>query len=362
MLYLILQILFCVLLAALIGGLIGWFWRSVFARRGADTLHQELVRLRGDLGQAKESLGVAQSDLKNAGAELEASQTALGERDKQLASKNGVITELEAQLDEQKQAASKQNAENASALETAQGELKGLLSRHEELKSKAQTDAQALRRELEEAQAEGKKRLQAQAGETEALSKKVAELEERLTAAETQARKGNEALEGVELEKRRLQKGLEEARATAARRKQELSAKLDAAERARGDEGDWREKLEQCQASSRTKDQRIAELESELAKTAAPSAPAMPSAQEAAAAAARGERPTEIDDLKKIYGIGPKLEKMLHGLGVFTFRQIANWTAADIEWVDRELEEFPGRIVRDDWVGGARKEHRKKYG
>ena len=93
------------------------------------------------------------------------------------------------------------------------------------------------------------------------------------------------------------------------------------------------------------------------AKSAADHAPA-PVAQAQAAAskpvfmtAARAGRP---DDLKVIKGVGPKLEEMLHGMGVFHFDQIAAWTAAEVAWVDDNLEGFKGRVSRDEWVTQAR--------
>jgi predicted flap endonuclease-1-like 5' DNA nuclease len=67
--------------------------------------------------------------------------------------------------------------------------------------------------------------------------------------------------------------------------------------------------------------------------------------------AARGARP---DDLKLIKGVGPKLEQMLHGMGVFHFDQIAAWTPAEVAWVDDNLEGFKGRVSRDEWVAQAR--------
>ncbi|HKN10923.1 MAG TPA: hypothetical protein VJ376_15795 [Pseudomonadota bacterium] len=70
----------------------------------------------------------------------------------------------------------------------------------------------------------------------------------------------------------------------------------------------------------------------------------------------------EPDDLKLIVGVGPVLERMLHGLGVTMFRQIARWTERDIAEFDAKLPEFPGRIVRDQWVTQARALHRSKYG
>jgi predicted flap endonuclease-1-like 5' DNA nuclease len=68
------------------------------------------------------------------------------------------------------------------------------------------------------------------------------------------------------------------------------------------------------------------------------------------------------DDLKLIVGIGPVLERMLHTLGVTTFRQIAYWSERDIAEFDARLPEFPGRIVRDQWVTQARELHQSKYG
>ncbi|RMA42958.1 NADH-quinone oxidoreductase subunit E [Rhodophyticola porphyridii] len=60
------------------------------------------------------------------------------------------------------------------------------------------------------------------------------------------------------------------------------------------------------------------------------------------------------DDLKKITGVGPKLETLLNDLGFWHFDQIAAWTPAEIAWVDARLT-FKGRIERDDWVTQARK-------
>ncbi|WP_099823805.1 NADH-quinone oxidoreductase subunit E [Oceaniglobus indicus] len=59
------------------------------------------------------------------------------------------------------------------------------------------------------------------------------------------------------------------------------------------------------------------------------------------------------DDLKLIKGVGPKLEELLHDLGVWHFDQIAQWSAAEIAWVDRNLDGFKGRVIRDDWVSQA---------
>ncbi|WP_338875832.1 hypothetical protein WBJ53_09395 [Spirosoma sp. SC4-14] len=68
----------------------------------------------------------------------------------------------------------------------------------------------------------------------------------------------------------------------------------------------------------------------------------------------------EADDLKKIVGVGPFLERKLHATGIYTFRQIANFTAEDIDQVNDIIEFFPGRIQRDNWVGQATELAKKK--
>ncbi|WP_020607766.1 hypothetical protein [Neomegalonema perideroedes] len=70
-----------------------------------------------------------------------------------------------------------------------------------------------------------------------------------------------------------------------------------------------------------------------------------------------GEAP---DDLKLIRGVGPKLEGLLHENGIYYFEQLAAFTPRDIAWIDGQLEEFPGRILRDRWVPQAREFARLK--
>ncbi|MEM9384475.1 MAG: hypothetical protein AAGA68_05395 [Pseudomonadota bacterium] len=61
------------------------------------------------------------------------------------------------------------------------------------------------------------------------------------------------------------------------------------------------------------------------------------------------------DELQRISGVGPVLEKLLHGQGVFYFWQIAAWSPRDVAFVDSLLEVFQGRIERDEWVAQAAK-------
>lgn len=59
------------------------------------------------------------------------------------------------------------------------------------------------------------------------------------------------------------------------------------------------------------------------------------------------------DDLKKIKGVGPKLEKMLNEMGFYHFDQIAGWSADEVAWVNANLAGFKGRVSRDNWIEQA---------
>ena len=87
-----------------------------------------------------------------------------------------------------------------------------------------------------------------------------------------------------------------------------------------------------------------------------------PEVSDAPAASGEGTKPATLsaardggpDDLKKIKGVGPKLENLLHSMGFYHFDQIAGWGADEVAWVDQNLEGFKGRVSRDDWVAQAR--------
>ena len=60
------------------------------------------------------------------------------------------------------------------------------------------------------------------------------------------------------------------------------------------------------------------------------------------------------DNLKKIKGVGPAIEKTLNELGIFRFEQIADMSEYDIDRVAQRLKGFHSRIYREDWIGQAR--------
>jgi len=100
-----------------------------------------------------------------------------------------------------------------------------------------------------------------------------------------------------------------------------------------------------------------AAVATKAAKPAKKAAAAAPSTAEAVEA----ERPANLltearggqaDDLKRISGVGPKLEGLLNQNGVFHFDQIAAWNDAEIAYMDDQLS-FKGRIARDNWIEQA---------
>ncbi|NJR13389.1 MAG: hypothetical protein HC779_02895 [Phyllobacteriaceae bacterium] len=79
-------------------------------------------------------------------------------------------------------------------------------------------------------------------------------------------------------------------------------------------------------------------------------------------------KPAEADDLKLISGVGPRIEGVLHSLGIYTFAQIAEWQAPEIAWVDDYLN-FRGRVARDNWIAqagaladGGLEEYQRRFG
>ncbi len=60
------------------------------------------------------------------------------------------------------------------------------------------------------------------------------------------------------------------------------------------------------------------------------------------------------DNLKRIKGIGPSIEKTLNEMGIWRFEQIADMSEYDIDRVARRLKGFRSRIYREDWIGQAR--------
>ncbi|MDA7921987.1 hypothetical protein N9B73_09545 [Verrucomicrobiales bacterium] len=73
------------------------------------------------------------------------------------------------------------------------------------------------------------------------------------------------------------------------------------------------------------------------------------------------EKPGEIDDLKKIKGVGKVLEGKLNEIGVYRFKQVGVWTKPFCEEFAKMLTSFKDRIYRDNWIAQAKGLHNEKY-
>ena len=70
-------------------------------------------------------------------------------------------------------------------------------------------------------------------------------------------------------------------------------------------------------------------------------------------AALSGPRDGVGDDLKRLRGVGPKFEVVLHDLGIWHFDQIAAWGSDEVAWIDSNLDGFHCRVTRDGGVAQA---------
>jgi NADH-quinone oxidoreductase subunit E len=64
-------------------------------------------------------------------------------------------------------------------------------------------------------------------------------------------------------------------------------------------------------------------------------------------------RENKKDTLTQIKGIGPKVEEQLNATGIYHFEQIANWSEANIQWLEGNTT-FAHRAKKDLWVNQAK--------
>lgn len=127
----------------------------------------------------------------------------------------------------------------------------------------------------------------------------------------------------------------------------------------------YREHANKTEQKSETLRMRLDEVEQNFLLMEKQQREALENARNSAASeAANDEDPEEQvrDDLQEIVGVGKVFEHTLHELGIFSFRQIANFDMSDIARVNAEMKEFKGRMEQDDWIGQAKELHFKKYG
>lgn len=287
--YLIVQILVFLILAGLLGFVVGWLLRG--------------VRVKGEI----ESLDTR---WRRSFSEVEA------ERDR-FASEFTVAKESRGKLQSALSEAEKLAEARAAGLEQAE-------------QARDQALAQL---------AEGEQQATSARTELEAKSGEVAQLQTKLDRLQKAQKRADD-----------LQKELDQARATI--KSMEDQAEAMASGRFAGAE---------ARVSSRALE--LAEeppVTSPSPDDSAGTSTAAASSEPAAPAETPGTPPPALDapegtadDLKKISGVGPGIEKTLNKLGIFHYRQIAAFNPDNVAWVDQHLR-FKGRIEREKWIEQAK--------
>jgi len=385
---LILQMIVCLIVAAAIGGAVGWLLRNCSAESHAHRLTdlETELRVKGQaLDTAIYELKVKTSTVMALESKVSSLESLGRSSQEELASRQDRIDRLHQDLKES-------HARSLSLQSEFQTQL-GRLADHE-------TTLAAYANEVREANAA---RVQAQQ-DLASKEQDIAELQQRLAEADSrleglhQLREKLEALEPAQGRVHWLEVQLSEKEAHYRNAVHRLEQDLAARDRRLAEQAAQQQLLEERDLRIRVLEQRLAQvhgLEAELAGQAKimgdqeeeisrlrkrlgevraalrvrddggpvlarPTGAANQlSLQIPAAKTAAGPRK---DDLKKIQGISPAIERALNKLGTFTYVQIARWKPSDIARIVKKLEALPGRVKPDHWVAGAKKQHREKYG
>lgn len=360
-------------LAVVVGFVLGWLIRPWLL---ADRLHAEYERRLDELRQRHDGLvhdlETKTADHAAARAELDAVRADHARIQAELATVSSRAAELETQV---ATVATEKDGEIAR-LSAEAGKVAGLevaLAERDTQLGHREAELEGIRNELAARQA--------RIGE---LESRVGDLENEVTAVRRDGDEVRAAHDGcaATLAERDAQLGHREAELAGLRealtgrdgRIAELEARLGALE------VELIETRQDVEAAQQTQLQAAAEhapwespAETDVAEAAPPAYEAvavasLPDRDTAAlrvaeiAARTRGDEASVDDDLKRIRGIGPVIERLLKEMGITSFRQIARFEKDDIPYVAAALDAFPDRIERDGWMSSAARLHEEMYG
>lgn len=311
-----LKIVFFLVLAGLVGWIIGFLLGRIL---GSANAAQLLNDCEGRMRVREQELGGLRSDLTTAQAKLSSLETELATLAITLKTRDGWVSEME-----------EKNKD-------LQADLDARISELDELKAESDQARAELTAQLETSAATSK-------SELEALRVRVATAEDALQSA------------------RQEEDELNTLRVNFAAQEQDLAKALFRLKNLEALTSDDKEREARLAALERDKEAEIARLKIRLTELELMMREVKEPVVKVSQAFSLPPSTKEGDDLKKIFGIGPVLEKLLNSHGIYWFRQIAEWTPEDMQRYDTLLEDFRGRIERDDWINGAQQEHQKKYG
>jgi len=390
------QTILYLLVAAVLGGLVGGLIRSKQGSRSLDQLGDKWQSRFDGVVRQKEKLSAENTSLKSS---LEANQ-AVVEKHKHAAAASR--TELESLREKSNAVAKKLFALSAerdelnSKLSGDQGSLNAAKQRVAELQTefakagtfyKSQLESafhqrKALERKIDDAKSEHESlnnQIMSARSEHESVSNLLASAQSRLENMEALEKKvisldaDNAQLKHeaalAARETQLLKRDVAEMNALKAQNT-ELAQCLQSVESSRKqyeiDARRYRSQYDQSEQESDTLRLKLGDIEKNFAEMQRDHDNARVAVKKHAAAASpaigkpvpQGER----DNLQEIIGVGKIFEATLHNLGIYQYRQIAAFGAADLARVNAELKEFKGRIEHDDWIGQAKELHFKKYG
>ncbi len=406
----ILQMIGCLLVAATIGLMMGWLLRSFATSEKRQQLSEIATRLRGreheldtlnhelkvrtsavqmlegkmitseaalkdltaDLGTKVEQLSALQTEVREKGVRLHAAERErdtlrreVEEAEAKLKAQSVGFAEMQSQMENAEDVLISRDQEIATLktwveqLAPKDAEIARLRARTEELEP-FQERSRRLERELEQDHARASAALQGKNEELARHQTQIGEMESELARLRTQNQEDltrfTETLQQRDQDIQRLRATVEELEVYRGEVEKKEIALREAEERRVMDVSEREEEIGALR--KRLVEYRVAQRHQTQSKSA-------DAASHGTAAAGRGtgkSRPTQKDDLKQIHGIGPVMERVLNRMGMFTFRQIAEWKDQDVEHMASELNTFPDRIRHDNWVAGAKEQHFLKYG
>lgn len=346
MITVVLEILACLIVAALIGALAGWFLHRLKAeptRRTAERLMMSLEEAEGTLLDVKAESRIHAARAEKLETEIRSRAISAQALENELSSLRARLSIAEKALE----TSTRERDDTARELEEAQEQLDGASAQIEEARQKMAEQERAAEHlqqtveELKETQAISVTALAEKAREIDMLH---AQLAEESSRHHTGLMEKADELAAAQERRAELERELEESRSARAHAEEETEQ--------------YRTALEEREAPH----EEVRDADQEGVPETVVSVGPQDEDNGAAAAGVQATSTEDDDDLKLIPGIGPKLEQLLHGLGVRSFRQVALWSDEDIDRIDTHLERFHGRIRREGWVEGARREFSKKYG
>ncbi|ODT44195.1 MAG: hypothetical protein ABS70_06100 [Nitrospira sp. SCN 59-13] len=409
---LILQMIGCLLVAATIGLMMGWLLRSFATSEKRQQLSEIATRLRGrehELDTLNHELKVRTSAVQMLEGKMITSEAALKDLTADLATKVEQLSALQTELREKGvhlHAAERERDTLRREVEAAENKFKAqqagfadmqsqmenaedvLVSRDQEIatlktwvEQLAPKDAEIARlrvrteelepfqertrrleRELEQDRARASATIQAKDQDLSRHQAHIGEMESELARLRAQNQEDltrfTETVQQRDQDIQRLRTTVEELEVFRGEVEKKEIQLREAEERRVMDVSEREEEIGALR--KRLVEYRVAQRHQAQAKS---TTQAEPAAHNSSGSRSGGKsRSAQKDDLKQIHGIGPVMERVLNRMGMFTFRQIAEWKDQDVEHMASELNTFPDRIRHDNWIAGAKEQHFLKYG